>query len=385
MGRIDARGVIRVTDLCRGRAAGALTLCLALAGFIGCAPWAEIQSLFQPPSSSNVPHQPTDDAVVRVADVPVDRVLYPYNHAASLVALANGDLLCAWGAGAHELATDTVILLARRPAGAETWHEPVVVADRPGFADANPVLFVDPADRLWLFHVEMYGASFCEGRVVSRMSEDGGWTWSPDRLALDAVCTLVRNKPLVHSDGTWILPAYTEAIYFSQFWISKDQGASWRPGLPLVTLPANNLQPALVERADGSLLAFARSSGLAGFTWQARSFDVGWSWRPSPRFDLPNPDSGLDLLALADGCLALSFNDSRADRAPLTIALSSDEGRTWSRRPIDNGPMQVSYPSLCETPDGLIHVAYSRGLRGIRHVSVNRSWIATGGGPPDAP
>ncbi len=196
---------------------------------------------------------PADDEPPRLAAtlIPTDSTRYPYNHAASIAELPNGDLIVAWGAGSRELGDDTVIVMSRRPAGETTWTAPVVVADRPDRADANPVLFVDGGGRARLFHVEMFGQTFCLGRVVVQTSDDLGRTWSSPRPAFDAICVMVRNPPIVTRAGRWVMPAYIQGVYASQFWLSDDHGETWRPTASLFSFPENNLQPAVVELDDG--------------------------------------------------------------------------------------------------------------------------------------
>jgi predicted neuraminidase len=290
--------------------------------------------------------------------------------------MPGGDLLTVWGAGSDELAADTQILASRRNAAGGEWSSPVVVADRPGFADANPVLFVDPDGGVSLFHVEMFGDSFCLGRVVVRTSSDAGRTFGPPRQAFDAVCTMVRNHPIVTRSGRWVLPAYQQAIYQSQFWTSDDAGQSWQATPPLLTLGNNNLQPAVVELADGSLFALMRSAGGRGAAWEGRSTDCGRSWRLAERPDLPNPNSGLELIRLSTGELLLFHNPDQRLRTPLSVSLSSDDGRSWaSPRTIEDGPPQLSYPSAIQARDGTIHVVYSRRLERIQHAEFNLGWL----------
>ncbi len=324
-------------------------------------------------------------APARFATQPIPTVpdRCPYNHSASIVQTASGDLLTAWGAGSRELGPDTVILLSRKTAGQDEWSPPIIVADKPDDADANPVLFVDDLGGLWLFHVEMFGGEFCLGRVVVQRSENDGLTWTKPEVALDAICTMVRNKPIILGDGQWLLPAYQQAIFQSQFWLSGDRGRSWRPTPPLYTAADNNLQPAVVELSDGSLLAMMRSGGNARQTWEGRSTDAGLTWKLRQRPDLPNPNSGLDMIRLATGELLLVYNPSRADRTPLAVSYSTDDGRTWSSPiTIANGKPQLSYPCVIQDRAGIVHVVFSHRLTHIEHVTFDRAWLVTPRRPP---
>lgn len=300
-----------------------------------------------------------------------------YHHVPTIVTLPSGELLAAWVAGERELADDTRIVFSRRSAGpAGTWSAAATLADTPDRPDANPVLFRDDAGRLHLYYASMFGATFCESLILTRVSDDDGATWSPDRIAVPAVCTLLKNKPIILANGVWLMPAYVEATYASQFFASLDRGATWFAlGPPLLSLPWNNLQPAVVQLADGSLLAHMRTVSGAGFTWEARSCD-GIVWRPLPRVDLPNPGSGLDLIRLSTGHLVVAYNDSPTARTPLVVALSADEGRTWlPPKTLASGPGRFAYPSLVESADGMIHCVFSADTATIRHAQFNRAWL----------
>jgi predicted neuraminidase len=329
------------------------------------------------PSADKALQRATDgprDAVTILGrdEIPTDRRRYPYNHAATIGQGPDGELLVAWGAGSRELGPDTVILLSRRPAAGGSWSTPIVVADKPNFADANPVLFVDDRGVVWLYHVEMYGPEFCTGRIAARSSSDGGQTWSRPSRPLPALCTMVRHHVLITRGGRWVLPAYQQALYQSNFWLSDDRGRTWRGTKPLLTLPSNNLQPAVVEMDDGSLLGMARSTGPDFHTWQLRSFDGGQSWDARQRSELPNPNSGLELSRLANGALLLFFNPSRDERTPLAVSISRDDGASWSEpQTLADGPPQLSYPSAVQTTDGTIHLVYSHRLTSIRHVHLS--------------
>lgn len=50
-------------------------------------------------------------------------------HAPDLLELENGDLLCCWFAGSREGNADISIAVARLPADAEQWEQPVIVSD----------------------------------------------------------------------------------------------------------------------------------------------------------------------------------------------------------------------------------------------------------------
>ena len=78
-----------------------------------------------------------------------------------------------------------------------------------------------------------------------------------------------------------------------------------------------------------------------------------------------------------------------APRAPLTLAVSDDGGLTWPhRRNLEIGDgfcmtnnskdklnREFSYPSLCQSADGTLHVAYTYWRQAIKYVRVSEAWI----------
>jgi predicted neuraminidase len=325
--------------------------------------------------------QATAPARFSIDAVPTDASKYPYNHASSIAELPNGDLLVVWAAGSKEAAADTVIVGSRRRQGESAWSAPIVLSENAGKGHANPVLFVDDQKTVRLFYAELMGAGqLCLGELYARTSTDHGETWSAASSVLDAVCLLMRTKPVILRSGHWLLPVYWEAVFQSQFFISKDRGGSWsRKGL-IFTLPTLNLQPAVVECADGSLLAYMRNGSETGFTWEARSMDCGASWQTKERPDVPNPGSALDLIRLQSGHLLLICNPSTTERSPLAARVSADHGKTWSvPRVIEGGQPQLSYPSVIQGSDGMIHVSYSHRLTHIQHAEFSLAWLLSTG------
>jgi predicted neuraminidase len=86
---------------------------------------------------------------------------------------------------------------------------------------------------------------------------------------------------------------------------------------------------------------------------------------------LPNPDSGIDAVALHDGRVVLAYNPSQGARTPLWLAVSSD-GRAWrDALVLVDAPGEYSYPAIIQTEDGSLHVTYTWNRRRIRHIRVS--------------
>src|SRR4051794_33492581 len=130
--------------------------------------------------------------------------IFPSAHAANLLELKNGDLLCAWFSGTWEGNSDVAIVLSRLPAGSSEWTRPQVVDHHEGQSYQNPVLFEAPDGVLWLFHTTQgAGAGQANAKVLVAKSKDNGRTWSAPSGLFDQPGAFVRHPLLKLADGAW--------------------------------------------------------------------------------------------------------------------------------------------------------------------------------------
>jgi predicted neuraminidase len=313
-------------------------------------------------------------------------------HCATLTVLPDGALLTAWFGGTYETATDQVILASRRKSQDEGWSAPEIIAERPGHALGQPVFLVRPGAEVWLFFVVIMDpepppsstsfkmlppiAAWDSAQPHWQRSFDGGHTWeSPERL-LDYPGLMFRCRPLV-LPGRVIIPMYDENTWESRMLISDDDGGSWRLTDPIVS-PPGNIHASLAQLSDGRLLAYLRTGGQGGFIWRTESWDEGETWSlPAPTV-LPNPNSGIDLLSLQSGRLLLAFNNSKTVRTPLNVALAEeDESWGWIQT-IEDEPGEFSYPTLVQSDEGQIHMAYTYQREHIQHACFTEAWLRKG-------
>jgi predicted neuraminidase len=192
-----------------------------------------------------------------------------------------------------------------------------------------------------------------------------------------------RVHPIVLPSGRWILPLYSDTFSCSIMAVSDDAGESWRASEPLIGF--GNIQPSLVRKNDGTLVAFMRENGPRRRIRTSTSQDDGMTWSPVTESSLPNPGAGIEALRLQSGRWAIVYNDTISGRNSLAISLSDDEGHTWPlTRHIERtgkGSDQFHYPSIIQSRDGALHVTYTRRTSQgatIQHARLNEAWIAAG-------
>jgi predicted neuraminidase len=300
----------------------------------------------------------------------------PSSHAATLTELPNGDIMAAWYSGAYERARDVAVFYSILPKGGGQWSKPLILHDTITRSEGNPVLFTGKDGRVWFFFVTMFGETWADCRIYYKTSADGGKTWSAQKTLIEELGWMTRNRPLELADGTLILPIYNETTWTPAFMATKDGGATWRFLARDIKVPGGAIQPAIIKRADGSLLALLRTGEAGGNIWSIESADGGKTWAEPARTKLPNPNAGIDMVKLANGHALLVFNDSPYDRTPLSVALSEDEGKTWPYVvKLEKTYGEFSYPAVIQSSDGTIHVVYTYKRTSIKHASFNEEWI----------
>jgi predicted neuraminidase len=135
-----------------------------------------------------------------------------------------------------------------------------------------------------------------------------------------------------------------------------------------------SLQPSIVPTGPTDAVALLRnmSKGIALTT----TTDAGRDWTKPVRLDLIAPNSSIMGIRLPDGRLLMAYNNDAVKRSNLSLAVSSDGGRTWKIvHEVSEGAGSFSYPCLLLASDGTVHLTYSWNRRGIKHVMFNLAWL----------
>ena len=405
-------------------------------------------------------------------------------HGATVVELPNGVLLAAWFQGSGERwADDVAILGARLTPGAKQWSKPFAMADVPGFPDINPILFIDPQERLWLMWytviANQWETSLPKYRISTNYTAQDGapeWRWQEvlhvkpgdpaergiqpgDRfvksierqikeyseyvLKTTAVSEQVargivnrwaedllakargqnmmragrlydgkggstskkmgypyfrrvgwqtRNKATIVDNRRIIVPLYSDGFSFSLMAITDDGGQTWQFSEPLVG--AGNIQASIVEKTDGTLVAYMRDNGPPPQRLHiSTSNDKGLTWSLVRDSDLSNPGSAIDVIALQNGHWIMAHNDTERGRHSLAVSVSTDEGATWKyKRRVERDMREIgiatrsAYPSIIQGRDGTLHMVYSyhhKDRKGgpnetIKYFHFNEAWVMAG-------
>ncbi len=386
----------------------------------------------------------TTDGVVREAGPGREDAFLPtatvQSHAANLMHLPDGTLGCVWFGGTQEGVPDISVWYSRLAPGSDRWTEPERLSDDSTRSEQNPILFVAPDGAVWLLYTAQFAGNQDTSEVRCRVSTDGGATFGPVRTMIPAGPgggVFVRQPPVVLPDGRWVLGVFNCVSVPGERWVgnvdtssvyvSDDGGDSWTETPVPDSLGAVHMNP--VPLADGTFLAVYRSR-WADHVYASWS-DDGVAWSAPVPLELPNNNSSVQAVALADGRVAMVYNHSSAldatdrrvslydeidddgladvaepqvltdastttrtafwgaPRAPMTLAVSSDGGRTWPvRRDLEVGDgycmtnnsrdglnREFSYPSIRQAADGSLHIAFTYFRQAIKYVHVDLDWV----------
>ncbi|WP_152051328.1 sialidase family protein [Tautonia marina] len=304
---------------------------------------------------------------------------FPQCHASTIAETPDGTLVASWFGGTREKHPDVGIWVARKTPGA-SWSAPVEVANGIQYTTPegqvvrhpcwNPVLFQAEDGPLLLFY--KVGPSPRDWWGMLTTSLDGGLSWSTPRRLPEGILGPIKNKPIALPNGSLLCPTSTEDDGWRvHFETTPDLGLTW-----IRTGPINDgesigaIQGSILTRADGSLVALGRSRQAR--LWQSVSTDGGASWSEMTLTDLPNPNSGTDAVTLADGRHLLVYNATERGRSPLNVAISEDDGQTWTMiHTLESEPGEYSYPAVIQAKDGTIHITYTWNRTRIKHVELD--------------
>lgn len=323
-----------------------------------------------------------------------------FQSAPSLTISRGGRLWAVWHTGDFTEGDENGCVVISSGDRGDTWSKPLFALDIQGpLRILDPGFWTDPDGKIWLFYCQLYG--FWDGRgglwaIHPDHPDDENTNWSaPRRLSHG----YLKNKPLVASDGTWLLPVefmnmpptagrlgelthdLEPNVVFSMpelnganVFVSRDKGQTFS-FFSQARVPSQDrsfYEHMLVERRDGSFWMLVRTSYGMG---ESFSTDRGKTWTEVARSKIQNPDSRFFLGRLHSGNLLLVKNgpvDQRFARSHITAFVSADDGQTWTGGLVLDPRDQVSYPDAVEDDGGMIYIIHDRERTGAKEITFHR-------------
>jgi len=327
------------------------------------------------------------DPAILVSEFIYESGPYPQIHATTIEETPEG-MIAAWFGGTKEKHPDVGIWVSRQVDG--KWTPGVEVANGIQYTlpdgtavrhpTWNPVLFQPREGPLLLFYKAGPTPQTWWGMLTT--STDHGKTWSTPRRLPEGILGPVKNRPLQLPDGTIVCPTSEETEDKPSKWTvhferTRDLGITWQRTPALHDgIAIQAIQPSLLTRKDGSLLAIGRTR--QDHLFSLSSTDQGVTWSPIKLGTLPNNNSGTDAVTLQDGSHLLVYNHVTrlpgkwsGIRTPLNVSVSQD-GETWKAAlVIEKDPGEYSYPSVMQAKDGKVHITYTWKRQRVKHLVID--------------
>lgn len=305
-------------------------------------------------------------------------------HNSAVQVMPDGDLLAAYyNTPEKEDDPDQTVLTMRLRYGSNEWDMPEPWPDFADAADAAPVIWND-GGKIWFF----WGCSRLLGASPFQYmtSTDNGASWSgihfPKLTGEVGKYTPQPINSVVSTGGTIYVPTDGSGGK-SVLWATHDGGATWfdtggRTGGRHTTL---------VVGKDGSLIGFGgKNTNIGGFMPVSISRDDGKTYQVTKTpFNPLGSGQRPSVIRLASGNLFFVADGYTSKSKKLGakhegayVALSKDDGATWTRRDLPIDIKTVGYVTAAQGPDGVIHVVTSKNKPNYE-IELNEEWVRKGG------
>jgi sialidase-1 len=285
----------------------------------------------------------------------------PRNSEGDILELKDGRLCLIYtrftGGGDDDAAADLAMRISSD--GGASWSDDRLVVRRTEGLNVMSVSLLRLASgEIALFYLRKTAPEDC--RPLMRLSADEATTWSGPIVCIPrevGYYVLNNDRAVQLHSGRLLLPLALHRRP-GQDWdfagqivcyLSDDSGRTWRRGRDSFrgyTPEGRRItvqEPGVVELKEGRLLMYMRTD--AGRQYISYSQDAGETWSRVEPSSLPSPLSPASVARIPwTGELVCLWNDHsgvhpyRAGRrTPLCLALSKDEGRTWSPSEIIEG------------------------------------------------
>lgn len=330
----------------------------------------------------------------------------PRNSEGDIVELSDGRLLLSYTrfkGGSSDFAAADIVARTSSDGG-KTWSEDRMLVENEGDTNVMSVSLVPLASGEILFFYLLKNNWGDLRQYVRRTSDDFETLSDPIRTTMNDGYNVVNNDRVVQlSTGRLIVPSAlhpcpdktqeTWSPYgITHICYSDDEGKTWKPDATDVSThpPKTHVEqePGIVELADGRLWMYIRTD--AGVQYERFSEDDGIHWSESQPTGLHSPTSPATIERIPwTGDLLCVWNDHsgwhnfpEGRRTPLCVAISTDDGKTWSKSRVIEGDPDgwYCYTAMTFLEDRVL-LAYCAGdkevggLNRLKVTGLSKDWL----------
>lgn len=308
-----------------------------------------------------------------------------------------------------DLCADIDVAVVRSEDGGQTWTTPVVGMDAgPGVANGcgDPCILQDAkTGRIWMQALACHfsgGASLwtsksgfdpaSTGQWEMVYSDDDGKTWSKEHINPTREIKKEEWTTILAGPGNGIYTSKGSIVFPAQIWdraasprcmsticYSTDNGKTWNYGNGV---PHATSECQVVELQDGSIMINCRNEARQGnrIVYVTRDLGKTWEAHSTNNNTLREPTCQASIISVDSpkyGKILLFSNPKSGGRNHMTIRVSKDDGKTWSRGYEYDIRGCWGYSSLAMVDDDTVgvfyesaHVTETSNLHGIGFLSI---------------
>lgn len=276
----------------------------------------------------------------------------PRNSEAAIFILKDKSLLLGWsefsGNGDDHDPGRIVGKISRD--GGRTWGKKYTLIENDAKCNVMEVNFLRLKNgKIALFYGQKHTAT-TDCRIMMRTSADEGKTWTHSKqLSPSGKYTgLTNGRSLRLRSGRILLEVWEGGDVYCL--LSDDDGKTWRDSQRVRPRNGDCFENVCIELKDGRVMMLMRTE--LGGQYKSISSDGGETWTSPVITQLKGAASPVFISRMPDSKNILAIwnhNPEHAHRNPLTSAISKDEGETWEHfKNIEDKPSRVAwaYPAI---------------------------------------
>lgn len=295
-----------------------------------------------------------------------------HSHASS-IAEHNGEIYVSWYAYEEKEHVNGQIVLAKYDKAAGDWTKgEFIFPELSNSSSGNPVIF-SYNGKLNIFFVILKGNYWDKAQIYcSSMDESGKWS-TPEKVDTE-IGVMVRHRPIeIGGDAT--ICAYDEKTMSTILFKFGSDLKTWTKHSEFT---GEYIQGDLISFSPREWQMYLRAAGDNNHVMKALSPDGGKTWGFTRETPLLCPLSGIAAIKFdQDKILVCNNHTEEHKRTPLSLFVSDSKGVFFEHGPyhIDKTDIELSYPSLLEDSEGLLHISYTYNRKMIKHIMISKEEI----------
>jgi len=195
--------------------------------------------------------------------------------------------------------------------------------------------------------------------------------------------TLVRAHPIKNTNNEIWLPAYYELAYTSNLIVKIDSNnkIQFTQSIPTAS---EALAPVFLPQDESSIHVVARPKPAGNIHSTHINIDSKQRiMHNNNNINFTNPNASIDAIVVSPNLWVMAYNPLEKKRSFLGLAISIDQGKTWTHKKwietdlldSNNKSSEYSYPSLFLKQDGSIALSYTHNRTSIILNEFNLAWL----------